>query len=294
MPDTKSYSLEYMKGLPGKSMYDDLFFSAVCEDKDSVAELLRPVMANPGLEIIDVRPQATKPNLMGHSGRLDVTAVDKNDGTLYDIEMQQRSAADMVNRVRFYAALMEMEAFKRGRDGYKKAVNTVIVVFSKNDPFKGNIVADGREIYPIGRCFLDTKQRFEDGAKIIFFNGENKRDTDLGRLAHDLLCTDAKMIYNVALRSRVEFLKHNPGGIKIMQRYADQFWNDAWNEAYKAAEKKFMAEGREEGMVEGQKKMAINLLALGVSAHDIARSTNFSLAEVEKMRDESQANRVMQ
>ena len=42
---------------------------------------------------------------------------------------------------------------------------------------------------------LTLNQPFEDGTLILYVNGEYRGDSDLGKLMHDINCTDAEDMY---------------------------------------------------------------------------------------------------
>ena len=50
------------------------------------------------------------------------------------------------------------------------------------------------------------------------------------------------------------------------------------------AENKGRLEGKQEGLIEGKKEVAKNLLSLGISIDDISKATGLSVEEIKKLK----------
>lgn len=102
----------------------------------------------------------------------------------------------------------------------------------------------GKPIYQIERCFLETGERFEDGSHILFVNGAYRGKTKLGMLMHDFSCTDPSDMYYNILAERVKFFKESKEGTAIMCKAMEDMREES------------MMEGIKEGIKEGMRAAA--------------------------------------
>ena len=124
----------------------------------------------------------------------------------------------------------------------------------------------GKPIYVIQNMNLTLGKPFDDGAHILYVNGEYRDDSDIGRLMHDFNCTSADDMHFSILAEKTRYLKENPKGVSEMCKVME----DLRDESY--------AEGREE-----QAKMtAKNLHEQNFSIEQIAKAIGFDIATVEK------------
>ena len=121
---------------------------------------------------------------------------------------------------------------------------------------------------------LTLNRPFNDGAHILYVNGEYRDDSEIGRLMHDFNCTSADEMNFELLAERTRYLKENPKGVSEMCKVME----DLRDESY--------AEGRAEGHAEGREEQAQmtakNLYEQGLTIEQIARAIGFSMDTVEK------------
>lgn len=84
--------------------------------------------------------------------------------------------------------------------------------------------------YPIGRCFLGTGEKFEDGSYILYVNGVCRGDTTIGKLMHDFSCTNVEDMYYGILVDRVRVFKESKEEIEIMCRAMEAMRNQTLKE----------------------------------------------------------------
>lgn len=63
---------------------------------------------------------------------------------------------------------------------------------------------------------MTTGKSFDDGAYILYVNGEYRGDSDVGKLMHDFNCTDASDMQIDLLAQRTRYLKETPEGVSEM------------------------------------------------------------------------------
>lgn len=129
----------------------------------------------------------------------------------------------------------------------------------------------GEPTYPIERMNLVTGKPFEDGAHILYVNGEYRGDSEIGKLMHDFNCTDADQMNFTLMAERTRYLKENPKGVSEMCKVLEDMCVQE------------RAQERKEAMIEIAKRLLFDgTLTLG----KIAEYTGLSPDEVKKLQVE--------
>ena len=110
---------------------------------------------------------------------------------------------------------------------------------------------------------------------ILYVNGKYRGDDEIGKLIHDLSCTDPDDMNYEALADRARYYKKNEKGVAAMCKIMEDMRNEAAREAAREAEQK------------KAKKMAIRMIKAGkMSLDDISDYTELSLEELKKLEAE--------
>lgn len=117
---------------------------------------------------------------------------------------------------------------------------------------------------------LTTGKSFDDGAHILYVNGEYRGETDLGKLMHDFNCTDPNDMQIDLLAQRTRYLKESPKGVGEMCREMEMMRD------------KSRAEGRAEGELKKAKQTALNLHSMGLDVASIAKAVDVSVEQVKQ------------
>ncbi len=99
------------------------------------------------------------------------------------------------------SSLMDANAILPG-DDTELLPETYVIFITENDVLEGNL-----PIYHIDRTIKENGKIFDDGAHIIYVNGEIKNDTPLGRLMYDLNCSDPDNMNYKELADRARYFK---------------------------------------------------------------------------------------
>ena len=144
-------------------------------------------------------------------------------------------------------------------------------------------LGEGKAVYDIERVMKGSGKSFRDGTHILYISADlTDRDTDLGKLMHDLRCPDPERMHHRALRERARYLKRSEEGIGEMTGEFDRILKAKVKEAVKDAVK----ETRESSLKEGRKEMARSLLAEGsFSVSKIAKLSKLPVGEVERIKN---------
>lgn len=180
------------------------------------------------------------------------------DGKIYDIEVQRADKGAEPHRARYHSSMMDIENLDAGQD-FSELPDTYVIFITELDYFK-----KGEPVYVIQNMNLTTGKLFEDGAHIIYVNGEYRGDSDIGKLMHDFNCTDADDMNFKLLSDKTRYLKENPKGVSEMCKVMEELRDESY------------AEGR----IEQAKITAHNLYIAGMSIEKIASAVNYSVDEV--------------
>ena len=244
-------------------LMDDAFMSKCLENAPECIELiLQIILGKKDLKV--VKSQI----------RFDVFARDSN-GREYDIKIQRAKDGAEPKRARYNSALMDANALKSGED-FNKLRDTYVIFITEND-----VMEDGQDVYVYDRSEKMSGRSLCDGTHIIYVNGATRSNSDIGKLMHDFLCSNAAEMYFDILKRQVSQFKNSEEGRHAMCKAVEDLVER------KQAESK--AEGKREGIVEGKREnmlaTAKRMLKSGMLAlKDIAKFSGLSLAQVKKLQ----------
>ena len=214
---------EDLQRLRGFRLLDDDFMTKVFEDMSCAELLLRIILNDEGIRVLEAHSQRGIKNLQGRSVKLDILAVDSHN-RVFNVEVQRSDRGAGAKRARYNSALIDANVTEPG-DQYEDLNETFVIFITENDVMKA-----GLPIYHIDRVVRETGKLFEDEEHIIYVNSQIKDETKLGRLMHDFSCTDAKDMYNKVLADRVRYFKEDERGVEIMCREMEIMRNQAHEE----------------------------------------------------------------
>ena len=255
---------EYHAEIENFRLMDDTFMSKCLENAPECIELiLQIIIGKKDLKVISSQTEYPIKSLQGRGVRFDVFARDSK-GREYDIEIQRADKGAEPKRARYNSALMDANALKSG-DDFDKLRDTYVIFITEND-----VMGGGKDIYKIDRTIqeLDGKA-FGDGTHIIYVNGATRSNSDIGKLMHDFLCSNAAEMY-----------------FDILKRHVSQFKNSDEGRHYMCkAMERIEARGKREGKRETMLATAKRMLKSGMLAlKDIAKFSGLSLAQVKKLQ----------
>lgn len=156
-----------------------------------------------------------------------------------------------------------------------RAVDTYVIFITERDRYGA-----GLPLYHVERTVTELKNKmFGDGAHIIYVNGAF-RDLEhpIGRLMHDMNCTDPSEMLNPLLAKEVRYLKETEGGKMQMCR------------AFEEVARESAKEAEEKARIETKREMVRKLYALGqMSLETIAECTELPLDEVKALVEKKPA-----
>ncbi|AOH48867.1 hypothetical protein BCS37_10625 [Selenomonas sp. oral taxon 920] len=212
----KSRYLEKIKQL---RLMDDTFFNSCFDGNIPCMEVvLRAVMENDRLHVMEVITQQSVPNLYGRSVRFDALATDGEN--IYDVEIQRSDEGAIPRRARFNSSMIDSREVSKGTL-FPDLPETYVIFITEHDIWKR-----GKPLYKVRRTFEDTEEVFNDGTHILYVNGECRSESPLGRLMHDFFCSDPNDMYSDVLAERVRFFKEDEKGVAAMCKVMEEIYND--------------------------------------------------------------------
>lgn len=176
MPDSNREAIE---GLwPSLDFTDDYMFGAVLRSNpDLCRRLLESILDIPIERVEIITPQReSRPSDRGKSVRLDAYVQDGN-GRVFDIEMQQYRARQLVKRARYYQAVLDTEQLDKGTS-YQELPDTFVIFFCTFDPFGRGL----RRYTYCQACREDGSFAPWDGSARVYLNAKGT----LGAISDDL------------------------------------------------------------------------------------------------------------
>jgi len=266
---------EYLAEIERFRLMDDDFMSKCLENAPECIELmLQIIIGKKDLKVVKAQTEYPIKSLQGRGVRFDVFARDSK-GREYDIELQRADKGAEPKRARYNSALMDANALKSG-DDFGKLRDTYVIFITEND-----VMGGGQDAYSYLRMEERSGKRLHDGTHIVYVNGATRSTSEIGKLVHDLLCSDAAKMYFDVLRKRVGEFKNSEEGRHIMCRAFEKVAERNRAEGEARGE----ARGKREGKRETMLATARRLLANGkLVLKEIAECTGLSLAQVKKLQ----------
>ena len=205
---------DYIKRISKLCLFDDDFMNIVFQN-DKCVKLLLDIILDTDIRISDINIQHQLDNIKGRTVIMDMYIVDEK-GRYINVEIQRDDRQAIAKRAGYHESLLKTNITSK-QTKWKDISETYVIFITENDVLLG-----GLPIYHIERRIEENGERFEDGAHIIYVNGRNEEDTRLGRLMHDMRCTEVKDMYYEELREETRYYKEDEGGIEKMCKLFDE------------------------------------------------------------------------
>ena len=210
---------EYLEKIKQLRLMDDTFFNSCFDSNIPCMEVvLRAVLGNDRLRVTEVITQQSVPNLYGRAVRFDALATDGEN--IYDVEIQRSDEGAIPRRARFNSSMIDSREVSKGTL-FPDLPETYVIFITEHDVWKR-----GKSLYKVRRTFEDTEEVFNDGAHILYVNGECRSESPLGRLMHDFFFSDPNYMYSDVLAERVRFFNEYEKGVAAMCKVMEEIYND--------------------------------------------------------------------
>lgn len=212
---------KYREILKNLTIMSDVFMRNVLKKKECMEYVIQTIL-DEKFYVLDHTIQKDYKNLQGRSAVMDCVARDDRNRRI-NVEIQQEKEGASPKRARYHSGLIDMNTLNPGEDFNELPENYVIFVT------RTDVLGQKKQMYHIDRRIRETGKVFGDDTYIVYVNAGMQSDTEVGRLVHDLHCTDAKDIYSEVLAQRVYELKETSKGIEIMCKEMDEIYNNGIN-----------------------------------------------------------------
>ena len=182
----------------------------------------------------------------------------------YNIEFQNADSGASMKRARYHGSLVDANTLETGQVP-NDLPDTYIIFITENDTLGCNL-----PIYHINRTIEENCQQCHDQLHIIYVNSSFQDNTALGKLMHDLHCSDPHDMHSEILAQRVLELKETQKGVDIMCDKLNELIAEERNE------------GEKRGILHTQKETAKNLQHMGMALTQIAQALNVSVQLIQE------------
>ncbi len=202
-----------------------------------------------------------------HGARLDVyldeeelETLFENEGelgTIYDIEPDQtggnKRGMELPRRVRFYHAVIDAHSLKSG-EPYQRLKNVIVIMIVNYDPFGRN-----RMVYTVrNQCVEEPEMEYEDGAQTVFLYTRGTEGTPPEPLVELLRYMDGREL-TADYSDNIKKIDYMVSEIKKESGITVKYMR-MWEERREIL-LEGIAQGKEEGKIEGKAAAIIELLA---------------------------------
>ncbi len=223
----------YRERLKKLTLMSDVLGRNVLKDRGCTEYILRIIMNDKKLKVVDQRIQADYKNLHGRSAVLDCVAIDGENREI-NIELQQEDEGANPKRARYHLGLMDTNILNPG-ENFDKLPESYVIFITRNDALKKN-----QPILHISRFIEETGEKFEDESHFIYVDSSKQDDTELGLLMHDLNCEDTSDMQSSILSERVRVFKETEGGIEHMCKEMEEIRNEGYTEGKAEGERNLL------------------------------------------------------
>ena len=188
---------------------DDLMFKKMAEDKAFCQEILQVLLEDPGLVVVENRPQWAGTNLQGRSVILDALCR-LGSGVETDIEVQKSDDENHQKRVRYNGAVLTANITDPGTR-FENVPDVCVLFISKSDFFKQN-----HTVYHVDRILRETGELVENGFTEVYANAAVKDGTRASRLMTVFTDSEAYSEEFPETSAQKSIYKKTEGGIQAM------------------------------------------------------------------------------
>ena len=273
-----------MKQFKNLTIQDDFMFAKVMTANLELTKKAIEVITGRKVEDIQFHKAqyTTNPYIEAKGTRFDVLL--EGDDVRYDIEIQVRKQNDLTQRNTYYTSMLVVDSLRKGKS-YKELPHIFVIFICIFDPFdvgKERYIASER-LCSEGKDITD-EVNYNGGYDKIYLNAGPVKPT----------YTEG----NKDLTNFLEYIRNNVISDELTEEMNNLVENTRINAEveleYMTLEEKlneFKAEGREEGIAEGEKKKAIEtarnlLLMTDFSIDKISKITLLPAEEIEKLKQE--------
>lgn len=232
------------------TFHDDYMFCAVMKNKEHCKRFLEVIL---GIDIRDIEYTESQKYIDSDSNsktiRLDVY-VNDDEGTVYDLEMQNGKIIYLPKRLRYYQGNIDLGLLSQG-ERYEDLRKTVIIFICRYNPFEKQGV--NLPVYTFkSLCVENTSVVLEDDTTKIVINTKGDMSDTSDEFKHLMKFIDSGIAedgFTNQLNNEVVNIRHNQKRRLEYMTLERKFY-----EIESEARAEGRAEGKNEGIMEGRIK----------------------------------------
>ena len=245
-----------LQGVEDLTLLDDTFMKIALNDIEACQHVIRILMDDPTIEIVEVRSQYRISKLVSKDAVLDILAED-TQGRVYNLEIQRKTTLNHARRTRRYNAMVDAEYLEKGKE-YSEMPEVYVIYISETDIWKTRQTES-----PVEKHFKGQMTEYDDGQHTIYINAAINDGSPKAALMQYFKTCDPDDMSQGALSRRVRYLKREKGGIEEMCEYSERIFNGGREEG--------LREGRREGRWEERQAMIHLMRAQGIDEETIEK-----------------------
>ena len=238
-----------LQGVEKMTLLNDTFMKIALNDIEACQYVIRILMDDPAIEIVEVRSQYRISKLVSKDAVLDILAED-TQGRVYNLEIQRKTTLDHARRTRRYNAMVDAEYLEKGKE-YSEMPEVYVIYISETDIWKTRQTESPVEKYLKGQL-----TEYNDGQHTIYINAAINDGSPKAALMQYFKTCDPDDMSQGALSRRIHYLKREEGGIEEMCEYSERIFNGGREEERRAMIRSMKKQGIDEETI---KKILENL-----------------------------------
>ena len=263
MTKTQELTLEEKRAkVAGFNVIDDVFFQVMMQDPEVAEEMLRILLQDPKLELIEHHAQESLKNLNGKSVILDLYCRFSN-GRYCNVEVQKANDDDHQKRVRYNATVLTSNIMPPSTK-YKELADVIVIYLSAFDMFK-----EHKTVYHIDRVIRETGTIVSNGFEELYINAAVDDKSDIATF--------------------MQYLKDSTEPCPIAKKLSDRVYAYKNYETEVKSMCEIMERERMEGKLEGTMEAILKLLKIG---HSIAEACDMLDVEQTAFHEYVTANQI--
>ena len=225
---------------------DDLMFRVMAQSKAFCGELLRVLLQDKGLTVVECEPQSAVTNPHGRSVVLDALC-ELSGGRFVDVEVQRTDRDDLQRRARYHASLVTADRTRPGTP-FKDVPDVCVAFVCEFDP-----LGEGRSLYHVDRVVRESGRTLENGLSEVYVNALARDGTDVSALMRVFVEAGAYDEGRFPETSRVKRrLRETEEGRKDMGSVIEEIREEIRAECIAEGKAECIAEGKAECIAEGK------------------------------------------
>ena len=154
---------------------DDVMFRLMAQSRAFCEEVLRVLLEDPGLTVVECTPQSSVTNPHGRSAVLDALC-ELSGGGFVDVEVQRVDGGNLQRRARYYASLVTADRTPPGTP-FGDVPDVCVAIVCEFDPFGA-----ARSLYHMDRVLRETGEAGDNGLAEVYVNALARDGSEVAAL----------------------------------------------------------------------------------------------------------------